>query len=166
MWAHQTQTAAAVAAMKRSTSGSVAWGRTSTWSWRRPRRAWSHLASPSRSWERTAPRAWGPTTRATSAFTRGHWGRGSTPRWHCPHARGWWVWTRTKVGLWEGRDEKEGAEESNLDRCGASVKRTPGCVNLRVCILDTFVLFWFWQHLDWSNKWELFLHSQPGSQIS
>ena len=165
MQAHQTQTAAA-AAVKRSTSSSVAWGRTSTWSWRRPRRAWSHLASPSRSWERTAQRAWGPTTRTTSAFTRGRWGRGSTPRWHCPHARGWWVWTCTKVGLREGLDEKEGAEESNLDRCVASVKRTPGCVNLRVCILDTFVLFWFWQHLDWSNKWELFLHSEPGSQLS
>lgn len=93
--AHQTL----IAAVKWFTSGWVAWGRTSTWSWGRPHRAWSHLASPSRSWERTAPRAWGPTTRMTSAFTRGHWGRVSTPRWHCLHAWGWWVWSLNVHGV-------------------------------------------------------------------
>lgn len=101
MQAHLTRTAA----VKQSTFGSVAWGRTSTWSWGMPRKVWLHLASLSKSWERTTPRAWGPTIRRTSAFTRGHWGQGSTPLWRYPHAWGWWV--KTKIGCRKGSNEME-----------------------------------------------------------
>lgn len=86
------------AAAKQSTSSSGAWARISTWSWGRLRRTWWHLASLFRSWEETAQRAWGFTTKTTTAFTRGRWGQGSTPQWHCPHAWEWWVWTRTESG--------------------------------------------------------------------
>lgn len=89
--------------MKQSTSVWTAWGRSSTWSCGRPQTAWLHLASPSRSWERMAPRAWGPTRSMTSAFTRGRWGRRLTPRWHCPHAQGWWVWTCTELSCFYDR---------------------------------------------------------------
>lgn len=109
MHAHQAETAA----VKRSTSDWVAWGRSSTWTWGRPQRAWLHLALPSRSWERMAPRAWGPTTRMTSAFTRGHWGQGSTPQWHCPHGWGWWVWMCTESDCMTGLNETEGLDNSN-----------------------------------------------------
>lgn len=106
---HQAETAAA----KRSISDWVAWGRSSTWTWGRPQRALLHLALPSRSWERMAPRAWGPTTRMTSAFTRDHWGQGSTPLWHCPHAWGWWVWMCTESDCVRALKETEGLDNSN-----------------------------------------------------
>lgn len=102
------------ASAKQSTSDSEAWGRTSTWSWGTPRKAWLHLASPSRSWERMAPRAWGPTIRMTSAFTKGHWGQGSTPLWHYPHAWGWWV--KTKMGCRMGSEDKKGKSVNSSDK--------------------------------------------------
>lgn len=97
-WTQMKPHQALIVTVKRSTSVWVAWGRTSTWSWARRQKPWLHLVSPSRSWERMAPRASGPTTRTTSAFTRGHLGRGSTPQWHCPHAWGWWVWVWAASG--------------------------------------------------------------------
>lgn len=130
--AHQTP----AAAVQRSTSGSGAWVRTSTWSWGRRQRAWWHRVLQSRSWERTAPKAWGPTTRTTTAFTRGRWGQGSTPRWLCLHARGWWVWTRTESGCRRRSD--------NISHIWVGVwclyQKIWWSVQLKACVLD--LLLW------------------------